>query len=225
MPERKPSLLTKQSLFALVPVLALAAVYTSSLIVQRQEALGAVSRYNIAWLVSQAGSEVLRLQGTVAMALVPGSTVSKDDVQLRLDILASRAQLLDSGEIVEFVATSPKIAEIVATFRDAVRAGQAVMDEPFSLEQLRQVLALTHTLNAPMARLAAAANTFSGMLMEQDQQQLSRLHWLFAAILGALTLCAFTLIGALTWHNRLLTQASEKVEQQHVRGGDHEGRE
>ena len=209
--------MTKLSLFALVPALALAAVYTSSLIVERQEALGAVSRYNIAWLVSQAGLEVLRLQGTVSAALVPGSKVNKDDVQLRLDIVANRAQLFDGGEIIEFVATSPKFEAIVATFRDAVRAGQASMEEPPSQEQLRQVLALTDMLNAPMARLAAAANTYSGMLVEQDQQQLSKLHWLFAALLGALTLCGFGLIGALTWHNRLLTQASEKVEQQHAR--------
>ena len=217
LPERKPSWVTRLSLFALVPALALAAVYTSSLIVERQEALGAVSRYNIAWLVSQAGLEVLRLQGTVAAALVPGSKVSTDDVQLRLDIVANRAQLFDGGEVAEFIVSSPKIEAIVATFRDTIRAGQAAMDEPPSLEQLRRVLALTETLNAPMARLAAAANTFSGMLVEKDQKQLSRLHWLFAAILGALTLCAFGLIGALTWHNRLLTRASEKVEQQHAR--------
>ena len=216
MPERKPSRVAKLGLLALVPALALAAIYTSFLIVERQQALRDVSRYNITWLVSQAGLEILRLHGTVAAALVPGSKVNKDDVQLRLDIVTNRMLLFDGGEVAEFVATSPKLDAIVATFRDAVRAGQAAMEGPPSLEQLHQVLALSDLLNAPMARLAAAANAFSATLVEQDQQQLSRLHWLFAAILGALTLCAFSLIGALTWHNRLLAQASEKVEQQHA---------
>lgn len=216
LPGRKSSRLTQAGLLALVPALALAAIYTSFLIVERQQALRAVSRYNIAWLVSQAGLEVLRLEGTVAAALIPGSNVSKDEIQLRLDIVANRVQLFEGGEIAEFVATSPKVGAIVATFRDAVRIGHSVMEAPTSPEQLHQVLAQVDALNAPMARLAAAANTFSGTLVEQDQRQLSKLHWLFAAILGALTLCGFGLLGALTWHNRLLAQASEKVEQQHA---------
>lgn len=132
LPGRKSSRLTQAGLLALVPALALAAIYTSFLIVERQQALRAVSRYNIAWLVSQAGLEVLRLEGTVAAALIPGSNVSKDEIQLRLDIVANRVQLFEGGEIAEFVATSPKVGAIVATFRDAVRIGHSVMEAPTS---------------------------------------------------------------------------------------------
>ena len=220
----KPSRVTKLGLLGIVSVLAIAAVYTSFLIVQRQQALSEVSRYNITWLVSQAGLEVSRLQGTVAAALLPGSGVSEDDVQLRLDIVANRVQLFDGGEVAEFVATSPKLGGIVSTFRDAARAGQAAMDGPPSPDRLRQVLTLASALNAPMTRLAAAANTHGGMLVAEDQEQLNNLHELFAVILGALTLCAFGLIAALTWHNRLLAQASAKVEQQNqvLERRDHE---
>jgi len=224
LPGRTTPRTTKLGLLWLVAALALAAIYTSSLIVQRQRALSEVSRYNLTWLVSQAGLEVSRLQGTAAAALAPGSGVDTNDVQLRLDIVANRVRLFDGGEIAAFVATSPKLDAIVAAFRHNVQAGQAAMQGPASPGQLRQVFALADALNAPMARLGAAANAFSGMLVDQDQQQLSRLHWLFAAVLGALTLCAFGLIGALTWHNRLLTQASEKVEQQNqaLKRRDHE---
>ncbi len=224
LPRRTVPRTTKLGLLWLVAALALAAIYTSSLIVQRQRALSEVSRYNLTWLVSQAGLEVSRLQGTAAAALAPGSGVGKDDVQLRLDIVANRAVLFDGGEIAAFVATSPKFAAVVTAFRGSVQAAQTAMQGPASPEQLRQVFALTDALNAPMARLGAAANNYSGTLVDDDQHQLSRLHWLFAAVLGALTLCAFGLIGALTWHNRLLTQASEKVEQQNqtLKRRDHE---
>ncbi len=208
------SRLVKQGLLGLVLILALAAAYTSSLIVQRQQALREVSRYNLTWLVSQAALEVSRLQGVTAAALVPGSGVDEDDVQLWLDIVTNRAQLFQGGEIAEFVATSPELGAIVADFHKAVREGQAAMEEPPTPERLRRVLALFGALNVPMSHLASAANTHGGELVEQDQRQLGNLHWLFAAILGALTLCAFSLIGALLRHNRLLAQAREKVEQQ-----------
>ena len=208
------SRLGKQGLFGLVLILALAAAYTSFLIVQRQQKLREVSRYSLTWFVSQAALEVSRLQGVTAAALVPGSGVDEDDVQLWLDIVVNRVQLFEGGEVAAFVATSAEFSAIVTDFRTAVRAGQAVMEEPATPGRLRRLLALFAALNAPMSRLAAAANTHGGALVAKDQRQLGNLHWLFAAILGALTLCAFSLIGALLRHNRLLAQAREKVEQQ-----------
>ena len=40
--------------------LVVAALYTSALIMERQQSLYAVSRYNASWLLSQAGVEVAR---------------------------------------------------------------------------------------------------------------------------------------------------------------------
>lgn len=214
----------KLGLIGLVILLAVAAVYTSFLIVQRQQVLREVSRYNLTWLVSQAALEVARLQGATASTLVPGSGVGEDDVQLWLDIVANRLNLFDTGESASFVATLPELGAIVAGLRETAQAGQAIMDGSEEPERLRQLLALIASLNAPMARLAAAANTYGGELVAQDQQQLSNLHWVFAAILSSLTVCAFGLIGALTMHNRLLAQARRKVEQQNqaVESRDHE---
>jgi len=206
--------LVKLGLLAMVLVLGLAAGYTSFLIVERQQALREVSRYNLTWLVSQAALELARLQGLTAAALVPGSGVDEEDVQLWLDIVANRAQVFEGGEIAEFVSTSPELGAIVAHFRETASAGQAAMDGPASPERLRRLLGLLEPLAAPMSRLAAVANTHGGELVAQDQRQLNTLHWLFAAILGVLTLCAFGLIGALLLHNRLLDRAREKVEQQ-----------
>jgi diguanylate cyclase (GGDEF)-like protein len=201
-------------LLGVVLALVLAAAYTSSLIVRRQQALREVSRYNLTWLVSQAALEVARLQGVTAAALVPGSGMDEDDVQLWLDIVANRVQVFNGKEIAEFIATSRDLASIVVSFREFARAAQATLEGSASPEQLTHLLSLIGPLNAPMSRLAAAANTYGGVLVEQDQRQLSNLHWLFAAILGALALCAFGLIGALLRHNRLLAQARERVEQQ-----------
>ena len=208
------SRLATLGLLGLVLVLALAAAYTSTLIFQRQQMLRQLSRYNITWLASQAALEVTELESVTAAALVPGSGVDEDDAQLWLDIVANRAQVFQGDEIAEFVATSPELRAIVANLHSTVQAGQALMKGSASPERLRQVFLLFRALNAPMSRLASAANTHGGELAEQDQQQLNNLHWLFAAILGALTLCSFGLIGALLRHNRLLAHARERVVQQ-----------
>ena len=224
LPKNVQTRLVKLGLICMVVILAVAAIYTSFLIVQRQQALREVSRYNLTWLVSQAALEVARLQGATASTLVPSSGVSDDTVQLWLDIVANRLNLFDTGEPASFVATSHELGAIVAGIRETAQAGQAIMDESGSPERLHRLLSLTASLNAPMARLAAAANTYGGELVAEDQQQLSSLHWVFAAILGSLTVCAFGLIGALTLHNRLLDHARRKVEQQNqvVESRDHE---
>ena len=222
--QARGSRLASLGLLVLVLALTLAAAYTSSLIFQRQQMLRQLSRYNLTWLASQAALEVTELESVTAAALVPGSGVDEDDAQLWLDIVANRVQVFEGDEIAEFVATSPELAAIVANFRNTVQAGQALMKGSASPERLRQVFVLFRALNAPMSRLASAANTHGGELAEQDQQQLSNLHWLFAALLGKLTLCSFGLIGALLRHNRLLAQAREQVVQQNqaLERRDHE---
>src|SRR5713226_9740010 len=89
----KRSRLVKLGLLGVMAFLLAAAAYTSGLILRRQAALREVSGYNITWLVSQATLEVARLHGTIAAALIPGSGVDEDDVDLRLDIVANRVRL------------------------------------------------------------------------------------------------------------------------------------
>lgn len=205
---------TRRMLIGTVLALTLAAAYTSLLVVQRQQALGEVSRYNTTWLVSQAVLEVLQLQGTAVAALVPDSGIDEDDVQLWLDIVANRVQLFNDGDVAKFVAASPELGEIVEQFRSLARVGQEGTQDPLSPEQLKSIFTASRSLNVPLLRLASKANAHGGELVTQDQRQLSSLHWLFAALLGALTLCAFVLIGALGWHNRRLFRAQSEVAQQ-----------
>ena len=77
-------------LVVLTAFLIVAAIYTSSLILQRQSAPG-VSRYNASWLVSQAALEVSRLTAALAAFGDPGKATDADEVQLRLDIVLNRS--------------------------------------------------------------------------------------------------------------------------------------
>lgn len=193
----------KLLLVAVAGFFILAAAYTSSLIVERQDALRKVSRYNVAWLASQAVVELAKLQQRIAAHQVPGSNVGQDEVQLRLDILANRVGLLRGGEVAELVAGNRELCAIIDELAAAVEAAQPLVatDDPAALRTLQDLLS---PLEPKLARLAAAANVHGGDQVAEDQRHLSRLHWIFSGILLALACCGLGLFGLLLWHNRLL---------------------
>ena len=191
--------------------LVLLASYISLLIVERQTSLDAVSRYNSTWLLSQAATEMARLYGTVAAYAVPGSTLGPDDVQLRLDIVVNRVRMFDDAEVRGLIRSSSSLTEIANDVRDAIAAAQLMLDGLDGPSSVGKLLAHLEPVNGKLVRLASAAHVQSGALAAADQAQLSRLHWIFSGVLVSLVACGFVLIGVLSWHNRLLVTAHDKV--------------
>jgi diguanylate cyclase (GGDEF)-like protein len=191
--------------------LFLAAIYSSVLIVQRQQSLYAVSRYNTSWLLGQAAVEVARLAAMVGASTIPGSGVGKDEVQLWLDVVGNRVQLLDSGEVREFIQSSPDLVAIVDDFRNTFTAAQPLVDTLDQPGHAQALLASLSELSPKLMHLASAAYSQSGDLAASDLRQLSHLHWVFSSVLLALVICSLGLIAVLSWHNRLLSQAHEEV--------------
>ena len=204
----------KLGLLAVLIFLVAAAAFTSVLIVRRQAALREISRYNLTWLVSQASLEVSRLHGAIGAALVQGSGIDGDDVELRLEIVENRIELFAGGEVADFVSKSPELSAIVANLQAVAAEVRTGLQAPASRERMVRLLKLVDDLQPSLARLAATANTRGGDLVAEDQHQLSALHWTFAGLLVAITLCGFGMVGAMTWHNRLLALAQDEIEQQ-----------
>ena len=191
--------------------LVLLASYISLLIVERQTSLDAISRYNSTWLLSQAATEVARLYGTVAAYAVPGSLLGPDDVQLRLDIVVNRVRMFDDAEVRGLIRSSSSLTEIANDVRDTVAAAQLMLDGLDGQGSVGKLLGHLEPVNGKLVRLASAAHVQSGALAAADQAQLNRLHWIFSGVLVALVACGFVLIGVLSWHNRLLVTAHDKV--------------
>jgi len=164
--------------------LAVAVIANSVLIVNRQEALGRVSRYNLTWLLSQAAHEVLRLEETISASALPGNHVDADAVALRLDVLVNRLVLLRTGEAADFIAERPdlkrNVEELEATLAtvDKMIAG---LPNPDTVMKIRSLL---EPQVPRMLQLAAAANVRSGDIVAQDQHDLSFQHWLLTGLLA-----------------------------------------
>lgn len=91
----------------------LATGYIAFVIAERQTALQKFARYNDSWAVSQTVAEYLRLQNKLAVfALSPGK-IDRDELQLRLDIMLSRLELLKQGNLGAFINEKQQWRDIV----------------------------------------------------------------------------------------------------------------
>ena len=194
----------KAALAAVIAATAVAAIYISFVIVERQGYLREVSRYNVAWVAAQAVNEFARFEQRVAAFGLADGQVDQDEVQLRLDILFSRLNLLRAGDFNSFVASDPEHQAVVDELErllGTVEPMVAALPEPGQVQRvLERLLAFDRKLN----RLATAANQFGGDQVAEDQRQLLSLHWTFSALSGALVLCSLALMALLFWQNRII---------------------
>ncbi|MCB8819377.1 putative bifunctional diguanylate cyclase/phosphodiesterase [Microvirga rosea] len=197
----------KAALAIVIGCFLLSAAYISSLVVERQEALKQVSRYNTSWLASQAVSEFTRLEQRLSEFNTPDSNVDSSEVELRFDILVSRAKLLTDGEFEDFVARDPERQETVRLLRETLAGAQPLIQRLNDPGNARKALDLLRPLETKVTALASAANHYGAQRVTEDQHELIRLHWLFSSLAAGLIVCGFILLGLLGWHNRLLTRA------------------
>ena len=179
--------------------LAVAAVVTSFLIVERQAALQRVSRYNLTWLLSQAVSETLRFAEAISAAAVPGSKVDGDDVDLRADVLENRLNLLTPGEAAEFIATRRDLQDSVLGMRAMLAAARPLIAQLPRPEAAIRLRGLVEPMLPRMAELAAASNVRSGDIVAADQRELNLLHWTLTALLFAIMGTAASLVWVVIW--------------------------
>ncbi|WP_165491101.1 putative bifunctional diguanylate cyclase/phosphodiesterase [Lichenihabitans psoromatis] len=198
-------------LFALMCCLIAAAVYTSVLVVQRQDALKQLARYNTMWIASQAVNEYMRLEENLARTAVPGSALDQDDVQLRLDIVAGRVNTMANGEFGEFVSALPERKALVAQLTSVVQQMQPLVDNLSKPGVAQQALELLAPLDTPLLELAAQANRFGGDRVIEDQRELIRLHLIFSSIAAGLFVAGLAMLFLLGWHNKMLGGAHVRL--------------
>lgn len=191
-----------------------ATLYTSMLISERQRALSEVSRYNVTWAVSQAALEMSRFEAVLAelaLAQTRDQAADPGPAQTRFDIIASRLQVLDQGDAGELIRRRADLVAIHAALHKAISTAEPLIDRLGEPGIAAAVIELVRPLNPSLARLASAAHDESGVLVGQDLQQLSRLHWVFSGMLLALIACCMVLITVLVLHNRALSRAHVEV--------------
>ena len=195
-------------LLAVILVLLISIAVTASvLLVDRQAALQRASRYNLSWLFSQASNEVMRLTEVISASAIPGSTIDRDDVDLRFDIVQNRIQLMSAGEAEEFIGGDPESVATVAQLRKAVAAVGPLLEKLPDPKVALQIRGFLEPMVAPVNQLAAAANQRGGVLVDEDQRRLSQLHWSLTGLTFGMMAIAVAMLGWIVFvRTRLLEE-------------------
>jgi signal transduction histidine kinase len=190
---------------------SLAGISVSFAILDRQQALQKIVRYNTVWPVSQASAAFYRFEERVAAFGIPGSGIDQDDVRLDFDILYNRLDIFRGGDVKEFaeaIPTEPQTVEAFGRLLTELDPLVPTLDRPGTVPR---ILKLAQPLEAKLARLAASANEYGGDLTTVSQQRLLQLHWIFSAIAVALVVCGLAFIILLFFQNRLLVKSHESL--------------
>jgi diguanylate cyclase (GGDEF)-like protein len=185
----------------------LASAYIAVLVTERQKVLGDITHYNPAWQASQAVSEFMRLERRLDAFNVPGRGVDKAEVELRFEILLSRVKLLVEGRFQSIIQADPDHQATLRRLADVLVLVQPLIEELERPASVQQALHLLEPLEPRLLQLASYAQIRGGERIAQDQQELSRLYWIFSGLSLGLILLGLVLIGLFSRHNQLLERA------------------
>ncbi len=207
----------KAALGATIVAFAIAATYISFVAFERQASLREVARYNVAWASSQALTELQRFEHRVAAFGLPGSTIDKDEVVLRFDIMQNRLTVLRGGDVATFVEGAPERKAIVDELAETLATVEPILDRLEQPGAVHEALDLLGPLERKLTQFAAAANQYGGSQVADDQRALMDLHWTFSGLAGGLVLCGLAFICLLSFQHRVIGRAHAEL---HAMTGD-----
>lgn len=195
-----------------------AVFYMSLVIIERQNVLQKVSRYDTARTATQAMTEFLRLEN--ALARYPSQTSSFEELILRLDIMFSRLIVFEKGPLQEigegrslrqFVRNDPKNEAAIALLRDRLESLDTLIQMQGNDFGVTEALRLITPVAAEMRALSARASAFGAARVAEDKNGLSRLHLIFTCVAYGLIVCGIALIVLLLVQNRALARAHGRL--------------
>ena len=210
----------QRALAVIVCCLVVATCYTSLVIAERQTALQNMSRYNVAWTVSQTLAEFTRLEKSVAHYALDPVQDRLAEAILRLDIMFSRLEMFEAGPAANerartlrvFIEADPVNQATVVAVRGALETVDSLLAaEPHTPAQLLESLAALTPMEARLTALASAAGAYGAQRAADDRIELQRLHWIFTAQAWGLILCGVALTVLLFRNNGLLQRAYQEV--------------
>jgi diguanylate cyclase (GGDEF)-like protein len=188
-----------------------AAVYTSSLALQRQTALEDVGRHNVTWEVSQGLSEFARLEQRISEYGMGGRAVDAAEVKLRFDIVANRLKTLKNSSVARFIDAAPRNAATLGKLEQLLKTTRLLLDQLAVPGTASRLLDQISAVYPDLARLSSDSNIWNAHQINNDRKELIRLHWVYTSVTAGLILCGFAFIALLLLHNRLLKRTQIKL--------------
>ena len=189
----------------------LAAIYFVMIISERQNALRQIARYNPAWQAHQAVREFMTLDQSLRMFKDGDSGGGNEEVQLRYDIFAGTINSLAAGSFRPIIERDPSFETTIRDLEGPTNDAAPLIENLNSPADALAALQVLHPLQSRLMQFTSVTFNHGAGLTSEDQQELTRLHWIFSGIVGSLILFGLALIGLLARHNILLERTYRKM--------------
>jgi diguanylate cyclase (GGDEF)-like protein len=201
----------KLALGLVVTGFLLAAIYFTTVISERQNALRRMTRYNPTWQAHQVLNEFMTLDQSLRMLKDGKDNVEKEQIQLYYDIFAGTINSLAAGGFREILDQEPRFAKTITDLESLTNDAAPLIKDLNAPNEALAALQALHPLQSSLKQLPSVTFNYGATLAARDHQELTRLHWTFSSIVGCLILFGIALIGLLARHNNLLERTYRKM--------------
>ncbi|MEO0916681.1 MAG: PAS domain S-box protein, partial [Pseudomonadota bacterium] len=179
----------------------------TNLLAQLRE-LSTAASDNTQWSISQLDTELANLSAVLADGL-SDPRFSPDDVQLRVDIMISRARIINSGSAAAIFSQDDRAASLIAPINDFVDRAVAISDQPGPLTRadLEELRGLVQDVRPNVRETALLGVTLSAANAEARRADFARQ----LRQTGSLTIGLLLLMGGLLLLlDRMLQRAARR---------------
>ncbi|HBS5720086.1 TPA: EAL domain-containing protein [Klebsiella aerogenes] len=176
-------------LTAIILSLFIVTGYITYLVHERQSELQKLTRYTDSWSVSQMVSEYMRLEARLSALALSVKGTDRDEVRLRLEIMMSQIELLQQGELGQFIRKSEQRQATVTSLIQILDQ----LDRQLDTMTPRQMVTLLHTmskLDGPMTSLASMTLAQDFDVVNLTHDKIQHLYYIYSVIsILLITMC------------------------------------
>ncbi|WP_435339284.1 putative bifunctional diguanylate cyclase/phosphodiesterase [Klebsiella aerogenes] len=176
-------------LTAIILSLFIVTGYITYLVHERQSELQKLTRYTDSWSVSQMVSEYMRLEARLSALALSVKGTDRDEVRLRLEIMMSQIELLQQGELGQFIRKSEQRQATVTSLIQILDQ----LDRQLDTMTPEQMVALLHTmskLDGPMTSLASMTLAQDFDVVNLTHDKIQHLYYIYSVIsILLITMC------------------------------------
>ncbi|EPF1259571.1 putative bifunctional diguanylate cyclase/phosphodiesterase [Klebsiella aerogenes] len=176
-------------LTAIILSLFIVTGYITYLVHERQSELQKLTRYTDSWSVSQMVSEYMRLEARLSALALNVKGTDRDEVRLRLEIMMSQIELLQQGELGQFIRKSEQRQATVTSLIQILDQ----LDRQLDTMTPEQMVTLLHTmskLDGPMTSLASMTLAQDFDVVNLTHDKIQHLYYIYSVIsILLITMC------------------------------------
>ncbi|NCB60999.1 MAG: GGDEF domain-containing protein, partial [Gammaproteobacteria bacterium] len=184
--------------------------YITYLVHERQSELQKLTRYTDSWSVAQIVSEYMRLESSLGAFALGVESADRDQVRLRLDIMLSQIELLQQGELRNFIHKDAGRQATVDTLFAILQQLDSGLDK-MTPAQIKTVLGKMREIDGPMTSLASTSLVQGIDVVNHTHDKIQNLYYIYSAISILLIILSITLGLLMLRQNNTLRRAHVRM--------------